>query len=123
MDQNFPTLINGGGPLCTIQRFKAKCDEALSNFAFTFSLRRYNKDVRKAILGSLAVSDHTIPFIVERTRDLSEDVRRVAFLALTSKVPVASVSIALRATALRRGLAAGAYTRPLFSSTCASCGH
>ena len=30
--------------------------------------------------------------------------RRVAFLALTSKVPVASVSIALRAAAVRRGL-------------------
>lgn len=64
-----------------------------------------NKDVRKAILGSLAISDHTIPYVVERTRDASEDVRRVAFLALASKVPVASVSIALRAVAARRGLA------------------
>ena len=41
MDHYFLTLINGGGPLCTIQCLKAKCDEALSNFAFNFNLRRY----------------------------------------------------------------------------------
>jgi len=35
------TLIHGVGPLCTIQRLKAKCDETLSNFAFNFNLRRY----------------------------------------------------------------------------------
>lgn len=63
-----------------------------------------NKEVRKAILGSLAISDFTIPCVVERTRDVSEDVRRIAFLALTSKVPVESVSIAHRALVLRRGL-------------------
>ena len=63
-----------------------------------------NKEVRKAILGSLAISDYTIPCVVERTRDVAEDVRRIAFLALTSKVPVESVSIAHRALVLRRGL-------------------
>ncbi len=63
-----------------------------------------NKEVRKAILGSLAISDYTIPCVVERTRDVSEEVRRIAFLALTSKVPVESVSIAHRALVLRRGL-------------------
>jgi condensin complex subunit 3 len=51
-----------------------------------------NKDVRKAILGSLAISDHTIPYVVERTRDASEDVRRVAFLALSSKVRIGSTT-------------------------------
>ena len=44
MDHYFLTLINEGAPLCTIQRLKAKCDEALSNFAFNFKLRRYNKE-------------------------------------------------------------------------------
>ena len=29
MDHYLLTLIYGGGPLCTIQRLKAKCDEAL----------------------------------------------------------------------------------------------
>ena len=40
------TLINGGGPLCTIQRSKAKCDEALSNFDVSFNLRRYTQGFR-----------------------------------------------------------------------------
>ena len=59
--------------------------------------------MRKAILGSLAISDHTI--LRRRAHaDAADDVRRVAFL-LTSKVPVDAISIALRATAIRRGLA------------------
>jgi len=45
MDHDFPTLINGGCPLCTIQSLKAKCDEALSNFAFKFNLRWYTMGV------------------------------------------------------------------------------
>ena len=43
MDHCFPTLINGGGPLCTIERLKAKYHEALSNFGFNFNLRRYTE--------------------------------------------------------------------------------
>ena len=42
--------------------------------------------------------------VVERTRDISEEVRRIAFLALAAKVPVESVSIEHRALVLRRGL-------------------
>jgi hypothetical protein len=44
MHHYFLTLINWGAPLRTIQRLKAKWDEALSNFAFNFNLRRYTKD-------------------------------------------------------------------------------
>ena len=33
MDHYFITMIYGGGPLCTIQRLKATCDEVLSSFA------------------------------------------------------------------------------------------
>ena len=80
-------------------------DDVITTSFITLLGAEKNKDVRKSILGSLAISDYTIPHVVERTRDASEDVRRVAFLALTSKVPVASVSIALRAAAVRRGLA------------------
>jgi hypothetical protein len=43
MDHYFLTLINGEGPLFTIQRLKEKCDETLSNFAFNFNLRRHTK--------------------------------------------------------------------------------
>jgi hypothetical protein len=41
MDHYFLTLIYAGGPLCTIQRLKAKCDKLLSNCAFNFNSRRY----------------------------------------------------------------------------------
>jgi hypothetical protein len=43
MDHYFLTLMNGGGPLCTVQRLKAQCDEALSNVAFKLNLRPYAK--------------------------------------------------------------------------------
>ena len=35
-----------------------------------------NKDVRKAVLASLAVCDHTLEGIVSRTADVNDDVRR-----------------------------------------------
>jgi len=38
---HFLTLTNGGGPLCTVQRLKHKCDKQLSDFAFDFNSRRY----------------------------------------------------------------------------------
>jgi hypothetical protein len=44
----FLPLINGGGPLCIVQRLKVKCYGALSNFAFTFDLRRYTKAAERA---------------------------------------------------------------------------
>ena len=50
MDYYFHRLINEGGSLCIIQRLKAKCDEALSNFAFNFNLRRYTGGLRKTVL-------------------------------------------------------------------------
>ena len=40
----FLTLINGGGPICTIQRLKAECDEALSTSVFKINLSRYTMD-------------------------------------------------------------------------------
>jgi condensin complex subunit 3 len=64
-----------------------------------------SKDVRKAVVSSVAVSHATLPALVERTRDLSQDVRRTAFLMLANKVPLGDLSIASRATVLRRGLA------------------
>jgi hypothetical protein len=43
VDNDFLTLIKWEGPLCTVQRLEAKCDEALSYFAFNFKLRRYHR--------------------------------------------------------------------------------
>jgi hypothetical protein len=44
MDHCFLTLRNGEAPLCTLQHLKAKFDEALSNFAFSFNLRCCTKE-------------------------------------------------------------------------------
>jgi len=43
MNLYFRTLINGGAPLRTIQRLKAKCNETLSNFALKFNLSGYKE--------------------------------------------------------------------------------
>jgi len=48
-DHYFLTLINGGAPLCTGQRLKARCDEALSDFGFSFNLGRYAKVRQKQV--------------------------------------------------------------------------
>jgi hypothetical protein len=64
-----------------------------------------HKDVRRAVVASVGVSSVTIPALVERTRDVAEEVRRTAFLTLAAKVSLGALSIAARATLLRRGLA------------------
>ena len=63
-----------------------------------------HKDVRRAVLASVGVSAVTVPALVERTRDNAEEVRRTAFQTVAAKVPLGDLSIAARATLLRRGL-------------------
>ena len=67
---------------------KAKCDEALSNFAANFNLRRY---VKKSIV------DYTLRNPTER--------QRLGLRALEELLPVPGA------------VQAGAYTRPILSST------
>ena len=62
------------------------------------------KLVRKHILASVAISDHTVPAVIEHTRDVADDVRAVTFKVLGSKVPMCSLSIEQRAVVMRRGL-------------------
>lgn len=63
-----------------------------------------NKDVRKAVLASLAVCDHTLEGIVSRTADVNDDVRRVAFIIISGKVPFDVLSISQRIRIVTRGL-------------------
>lgn len=63
-----------------------------------------NKDVRKAVLASVAIADTTMPDIVDRTSDVNDEVRRVAYHVLAAKVPLQSMKIADRVLVLRRGL-------------------
>jgi len=48
MHHYFLPLINGGGPLCTIQRLKPICDKLPSSCAFNFNLRCYIKNADNA---------------------------------------------------------------------------
>lgn len=63
-----------------------------------------NKDVRKAVLASMAIADATMSDIVDRTSDINDEVRRVAYHVLAAKVPLQSMKIADRVLVLRRGL-------------------
>ena len=47
-------LINGGGPLCTIQRLIPICSTLLLSVAFNFNLRRYNAVGRTALHAAAA---------------------------------------------------------------------
>ena len=89
-----------------------------------------NKDVRKVVLASMAVSEFTLPDILVHTRDTTDAVRRTAYLVLASKVPMASLSIAQRCQVLHRGLrdragpvkaAAGVLLRQWFASCAHDC--
>jgi condensin complex subunit 3 len=66
--------------------------------------RDRNKEVRKVVLASIAVSTHTLKSIFMHTRDTCDSVRRTAYLVLASKVPMSALSIKQRNEALRRGL-------------------
>jgi hypothetical protein len=52
MHHYLTTLINGGGPLCAIQRLKPVCNTLLSSVAFNFNLRRYTME---ALLADAAI--------------------------------------------------------------------
>jgi hypothetical protein len=65
---HFLTVINGGTP-CTIPRLKGTYDEALSTFAFNFSLRRYTVVGCRVFGGRFhACNDTAVLFEVGRCR-------------------------------------------------------
>ncbi|KAK6178461.1 hypothetical protein SNE40_013249 [Patella caerulea] len=63
-----------------------------------------NPDVRRAVLGVIAPSTKTLPFILERIRDVNESVRQVAFCVLAEKAHIKCLSIAQRLQILQDGL-------------------
>ncbi len=62
------------------------------------------RDVRKAILSVIGISKITITDILERTRDVHEEVRKHAYTVLGMKVPVDKLSISQRIILLKEGL-------------------
>ncbi|XP_057521686.1 uncharacterized protein LOC130801810 [Amaranthus tricolor] len=63
-----------------------------------------NADVRKTILLSLPPTNTTSSVIIGCTLDVSESVRKAAYIVLANKFPLQSLSIKLRASILQRGL-------------------
>eukprot|EP00890_Picochlorum_soloecismus_P003812 jgi/Picsp_1/4431/NSC_06653-R1_condensin complex subunit 3 len=63
-----------------------------------------SKEVRKAILSAIPSSPVTFKALVERTRDESDDVRRMAYSMLAEKALVTDVEMADLPTLLSRGI-------------------
>jgi condensin complex subunit 3 len=64
-----------------------------------------NAEVRKMLVLSIPPSNATALDIIERTLDVNDSVRKAAYRVLANKFPLQSLSIKLRTTILRRGLA------------------
>jgi hypothetical protein len=105
MDHYFLTLINVGCPLCTIQRLKLNFDKLLSSLAFKFNLRRYIKGLLINFLHAHFPSLLKIPgFLVE-------------FITPIIKASKGKKTEVFYTMPEYDNFKAGAYTRPLLSST------
>lgn len=61
-------------------------------------------DVRRAVLSCIAPSIQTLPAILARTRDISDSVRKAAYMVMGDKVHIKALSIAHRIQLLQDGL-------------------
>ncbi|XP_069140747.1 condensin complex subunit 3-like [Argopecten irradians] len=61
-------------------------------------------DVRRAVLSVIAPSTKTLAAILERTRDVNDTVRKMAYMVLGEKVHIKALSIARRIQLLQDGL-------------------
>ncbi len=77
--------------------------EVVSNLLNVLS-RDKSKEVRKAVITVLPVTKYTMPFLVARTRDESDDVRKTTFVILAEKTTIDDVEQSLVATMLCKGL-------------------
>ncbi|XP_055986317.1 condensin complex subunit 3 [Sorex fumeus] len=64
----------------------------------------FNPEVRRAVLSCIAPSAKTLQKIVERTKDVKEAVRKLAYQILAEKVHIRALSIAQRVMLLQQGL-------------------
>ncbi|XP_072319802.1 condensin complex subunit 3 [Eucyclogobius newberryi] len=63
-----------------------------------------NAEVRRAVLSCIAMSPYTLPKVLKRTRDIKENVRKLAFQVLSEKVHIKALTIAQRVSLLQQGL-------------------
>ncbi|XP_046543346.1 condensin complex subunit 3-like isoform X2 [Haliotis rubra] len=73
--------------------------------AYLFLISRDpNPDVRRAVLSCIAPSTKTLMAVIERTRDVKDTVRRVAYNVVAEKIHIKALSIAQRIQLLQDGL-------------------
>ncbi|KAM7394250.1 hypothetical protein PAMP_021063 [Pampus punctatissimus] len=63
-----------------------------------------NAEVRRAVLSCIAMSPRTLPKVLKRTRDIKENVRKLAFQVMADKVHIKALTIAQRVSLLQQGL-------------------
>ncbi|XP_029007858.1 condensin complex subunit 3 [Betta splendens] len=63
-----------------------------------------NAEVRRAVLSCIAMSPKTLPKVLKRTRDIKENVRKLAYQVLADKVHIKALTIAQRVSLLQQGL-------------------
>ncbi|XP_027873036.1 condensin complex subunit 3 [Xiphophorus couchianus] len=63
-----------------------------------------NAEVRRAVLSCIAMSPRTLPKVLKRTRDIKENVRKLAYQVLSEKVHIKALTIAQRVGLLQQGL-------------------
>ncbi|TKS68157.1 Condensin complex subunit 3 [Collichthys lucidus] len=63
-----------------------------------------NAEVRRAVLSCVAMSPRTLPKVLKRTRDIKENVRKLAYQVLADKVHIKAMTIAQRVSLLQEGL-------------------
>ncbi|KAG7485689.1 condensin complex subunit 3 [Solea senegalensis] len=63
-----------------------------------------NAEVRRAVLSCIAMSPQTLPKVLKRTRDIKENVRKLAYQVLADKVHIKALTIAQRVGLLQQGL-------------------
>uniref|UniRef100_A0A673CM37 Non-SMC condensin I complex, subunit G n=1 Tax=Sphaeramia orbicularis TaxID=375764 RepID=A0A673CM37_9TELE len=63
-----------------------------------------NAEVRRAVLSCIAMSPLTLPKVLKRTRDIKENVRKLAYQVLADRVHIKALTIAQRVGLLQQGL-------------------
>ncbi|XP_071476753.1 condensin complex subunit 3-like [Diadema antillarum] len=63
-----------------------------------------NFEVRRTVLSCIAPAGQTLSAILQRTRDIKDSVRKMAFLVLAEKVHIRALSISKRVKVLQAGL-------------------
>uniref|UniRef100_A0A3Q3W0H3 Uncharacterized protein n=1 Tax=Mola mola TaxID=94237 RepID=A0A3Q3W0H3_MOLML len=63
-----------------------------------------NAEVRRSVLSCIAMSPRTLPKVIKRTRDMKENVRKLAYQVLADKVHIKALTIAQRVSLLQQGL-------------------